>query len=333
MHFFCLAQPWRYETFSVFFEIKKFKHNCFISFHFLYQYWIWATCRSKWTPVYNVWPDLFGMRNQGRVFPELLFHEQFNRSQAHWHFSPELCSFHYPPHCTPKDRRGLKSEIVWKIWICIFDALIKVIYTKYSKHCPYTVAHTFECVCSKINHGLNHGLFISLLKLILCPIHWIVCVFAYLNFRAVLVLPKRAGSAKTHKSISFIWIVWSTLHTYMYISALLINNSVVFCGRKLIPFSQWSIVVPLSLRKQLPHWIRNVPTEYQISWESQYSFSVSIYYPHVRNSMGCKCQCNYLCTFSTVKIKKVRRGGKSPIWSNQWIHTTVKSQVLMRATN
>ena len=47
----------------------------------------------------------------------------------------------------------------------------KVIYTKYSKHCPYTMAHTFECVCSKINHGLNHGLFISLLKLILCPIH------------------------------------------------------------------------------------------------------------------------------------------------------------------
>ena len=51
--------------------------------------------------------------------------------------------------------------------------LIKVIYTKYSKHCPYTVAHTIECVCSKINHGLNHGLFISLLKLILCPMHWI----------------------------------------------------------------------------------------------------------------------------------------------------------------
>ena len=97
MDCFCFAQPWRYETFSVFFEIKKFKHNCFISFHFLYQYWIWATCRSKWTPVYNVWPDLFGMRNLGRVFPELLFHEQFNRSQAHWHFSRSLWSFHYSP--------------------------------------------------------------------------------------------------------------------------------------------------------------------------------------------------------------------------------------------
>ena len=37
-----------------------------------------------------------------------------------------------------------------------------------------------------------------------------------MNFKAVLVLPKTAGSAHTHKSISFIWIVWSTL--YMYIS-------------------------------------------------------------------------------------------------------------------
>ena len=53
-------------------------------------------------------------------------------------------------------------------WI---DIKGKVIHTKYSKHRPSTVAHTFECVCSKINHGLNHGLFISLLKLILCPIH------------------------------------------------------------------------------------------------------------------------------------------------------------------
>ena len=88
------------------------------------MFWIWATCRSKWTPVYNVWPDLFGMRNQGRVFPELLFHEQFNRNQAHWHFSPGLCSFHFPPQSTPKDGRGLKrSEIVWKVWICIFDGL------------------------------------------------------------------------------------------------------------------------------------------------------------------------------------------------------------------
>ena len=29
---------------------------------------------------------------------------------------------------------------------------------------------------------------------------------SYLNFRAVFLLPKTAGSAQTHKSMSFIWI-------------------------------------------------------------------------------------------------------------------------------
>ena len=47
------------------------------------------------------------------------------------------------------------------------------------------------------------------------PIHWLVYVLAYLNFKAVLALPKTAGSAQTHKSISFIWIVWSTLYVYL----------------------------------------------------------------------------------------------------------------------
>ena len=37
----------------------------------------------------------------------------------------------------------------------------KAIYTNYSKHWPYTVAHTIDCVCSKmLNHGLSHGLFL-----------------------------------------------------------------------------------------------------------------------------------------------------------------------------
>ena len=55
---------------------------------------------------------------------------------------------------------------------------------KYSNHWPYTVAYTTDCVCSKMlnhgwNHGLNHRLFLSLFKLIPCPIHWIVYVLAY----------------------------------------------------------------------------------------------------------------------------------------------------------
>ena len=81
------------------------------------------------------------------------------------------------------DRAMDKKEILYglltAIYLCspidlipeaIVGPLGKVIHTKYSKHCPYTVAHTFDCVCSKINHGLS----ILLLKLINCPIHWIV---------------------------------------------------------------------------------------------------------------------------------------------------------------
>ena len=49
------------------------------------------------------------------------------------------------------------------------------------------------------------------IELYVCYPIWI----SYLNFRAVLVLPKTAGSAQTHKSMSFIWIVWSTLYVYL----------------------------------------------------------------------------------------------------------------------
>ena len=46
--------------------------------------------------------------------------------------------------------------------------------------------------------------------------HYCVCVLAYLNFNAVLALPKTARSAQTQKSISFIWIVLSTLYVYLW---------------------------------------------------------------------------------------------------------------------
>ena len=43
--------------------------------------------------------------------------------------------------------------------------LIKVIYPKYFKHWLSIVAHTIDCMCSKIlSHGLNHGLSFSLFK-------------------------------------------------------------------------------------------------------------------------------------------------------------------------
>ena len=37
-----------------------------------------------------------------------------------------------------------------------------------------------------------------------------------MSFQAVLALPKTARSTLTHKSISFIWIVWSTRYVYLW---------------------------------------------------------------------------------------------------------------------
>ena len=68
-------------------------------------------------------------------------------------------------------------------WLIQLLVMGKVIYPKYSKHWPYAVASIIDCGCSKmLNHGLNHGFFLSLFKLIPCLINWIVCVFPYLNF-------------------------------------------------------------------------------------------------------------------------------------------------------
>jgi hypothetical protein len=47
-----------------------------------------------------------------------------------------------------------------------------------------------------------------------CPIQ-----ISYLNFKTVLVLPKTAHSPQTNKSISFVWIVWSTLYVYLWYGA------------------------------------------------------------------------------------------------------------------
>ena len=64
--------------------------------------------------------------------------------------------------------------------IATFNIIPKVIYPKYSKHWLYNVAHTIDCLCSKmLNHGLNHGLFLSLFKL---P-HTLNCICVYLNFK------------------------------------------------------------------------------------------------------------------------------------------------------
>ena len=60
----------------------------------------------------------------------------------------------------------LKTPFIFKehrmspsLFYASFNVASKVIYPKYSKHWPYTVASTIDCVCSKmLSHGLNHGL-------------------------------------------------------------------------------------------------------------------------------------------------------------------------------
>ena len=47
---------------------------------------------------------------------------------------------------------------------------------------------------------------------------------SYLNFKAVLALPKTARSAQTNKSIGFIWIVLSTLCIYLDLKLKLSKN-------------------------------------------------------------------------------------------------------------
>ena len=80
----------------------------------------------------------------------------------------------------------------------------------------YCGTHNWLCVQKMLTHGLNHVFFLSLFKLISSP-YIALYVLAYLNLSAVLVLPKPAGSAQTHKIMSFIWNIWSTLYVYLWL--------------------------------------------------------------------------------------------------------------------
>ena len=91
-------------------------------------------------------------------------------------FISELCTF----WCLRFFKKKCKN-------LMDFCPRTEVIYSKYSKLWPYTVAYIEFYMCYPIQ-------------------------ISYLNFEAVLVLPKTAGSAQTHNSISFIWIVWSTVY-------------------------------------------------------------------------------------------------------------------------
>ena len=73
---------------------------------------------------------------------------------------------------------------------CIFHMLTKVIYTKYSKHWLYTVAHTIECVCSKMNNSWFNPwfsfYFSSLCPALGCPKYSKNLIFASLRTFRIL---------------------------------------------------------------------------------------------------------------------------------------------------
>ena len=73
----------------------------------------------------------------------------------------------------------------------------------------YTLPHALNCICVSL---FEFHIWSSYLKFIFEVHIW----SSYLNFKAVLALPKMAHSAQTYKSISFIWIVWSTLYVYLW---------------------------------------------------------------------------------------------------------------------
>ena len=61
----------------------------------------------------------------------------------------------------------------------IWSKTIKVAFSLWSKCIYQVVSKHWMCVHKMLNRGLNQGVFLSLFKLISCPIYWIVCVLAY----------------------------------------------------------------------------------------------------------------------------------------------------------
>ena len=121
----------------------------------------------------------------------------------------------------------LKNLRLWS-----FSLAIKVIYSKYSKHCPYTVAHTIDCVCNKmLNHGLNHGLFLSLFKLFIFE----VSLFQFMTW-AFIHLQVFQVICNTY-SVDRQWRLES-IHT------LLLSRS-----------------IPLDLSRSIPFWVDPHPFE------------------------------------------------------------------------
>ena len=103
-------------------------------------------------------------------------------SKSFWYKGPKIpfiSNLKRPRHVTNRDVlllatiRYSKDRFLymnWLIWVYLncFEytsfEYTKVIYTKYSKHWPYAVSHTIDCVQKMLDHGLNHVFLLLLFK-------------------------------------------------------------------------------------------------------------------------------------------------------------------------
>ena len=79
------------------------------------------------------------------------------------------------------------------------------------------------------------------------------------------MLPKTAGSAQTHKSISLIWIVWSTLYVYLWLSRKLIVAPILCFQSYNIEsssFSYWLFKISLNCAKFQQDWKKLILNTY-----------------------------------------------------------------------
>jgi hypothetical protein len=82
-----------------------------------------------------------------------------SKKTANSNFCSMLCiSFRLKVTLIFGNKLDIKIAVAKKSIKNQFAMHTRVMYPKYSKHWLSTVAHTIDCVCSKIlNHGLNHG--------------------------------------------------------------------------------------------------------------------------------------------------------------------------------
>ena len=139
----------------------------------LLQYVLWGMIFSPWAKSWKgnpPTPCLFCWLAFTKLRFELDKLADFNLLTDLYHSRDQVCDV----------KKFVLSLFIRQKYTTLTWVSAKVMYPKYSKYWPYTVAHTIACVCSKmLNHGWNHGLFLSLFKLIPCPIHWIAYVIMY----------------------------------------------------------------------------------------------------------------------------------------------------------